>query len=56
MKAKFLFQLCQLRFWSLGYPGGRRLGWWNHTCVKSLPGVAAEVCSKFGGNGPEVCA
>jgi len=35
------------RFWSLGYPGVRGLGWRGHTCVKNLPRVDVEVCAKF---------
>jgi len=36
------------KFWSLGYPGVRESGWQSHTCVKILPQVGVEVCSKFG--------
>jgi len=32
----------------LGYPADRGLGWQDHTCVKNLPRVGLEVCTKFG--------
>jgi len=35
------------RFWSLGYLGVWRLIWRDQTCVKNLPWVDVEVCTKF---------
>jgi len=32
----------------LKYPGIRGLGWQGQTCVKNLPQVGVEVCTKFG--------
>jgi len=39
-----------LRFWSLGYPAVRGLGWQGDFCKKSLPWVGVEACTKFGGD------
>jgi len=47
--AKF-FSSYLLRFWSLGYPGVRGLGWQGHTCIKNLSRVGVEICTKFGGD------
>jgi len=37
-----------LMFWSLENPRVRGLGWRGHTCIKNLPWVGVEVCTKFG--------
>jgi len=42
----FIYDL--LRFWSLGDPRGRGLGWWGHVYIKNTMRGGAEVSTKFG--------